>query len=81
MRALVAVAKKHSKIAYLFTMVSNVVNVMGASANRHDMLREKHVDVVFEAPNNNELLSGQNLNQELISSSLVILNGILIIIV
>ncbi|XP_020417921.1 zinc finger MYM-type protein 1-like [Prunus persica] len=62
--ALVAMAKKHSEIAYLFTMVSNVVNVVGASANRRDMLREKHDDAVFKALNNNELLSGQDLNQE-----------------
>ncbi|CAL9012428.1 unnamed protein product [Prunus brigantina] len=62
--ALVAVAKKHSEIADLFTMVSNVVNVVGASAKRRDMLREKHADAIFEALNNNELLSGQGLNQE-----------------
>ncbi|VVA36163.1 PREDICTED: zinc finger MYM-type 1, partial [Prunus dulcis] len=61
---LVAVAKKHSEIAYLFTMVSNVVNVVGASAKHRDMLREKHADVIFEALNNNELLSGQGLNPE-----------------
>ncbi|KAI5335394.1 hypothetical protein L3X38_025527 [Prunus dulcis] len=58
MRALVAVAKKHSKIVDLFTMVSNVVNVVGASAKRRDMFREKHADAIFEALNNNELLSG-----------------------
>ncbi|XP_020423491.1 uncharacterized protein LOC109950157 [Prunus persica] len=62
--ALVAVAKKYSEIVDLFTMVSNVVNVVGASAKRRDMLREKHADVIFEALNNNELLSGQGLNQE-----------------
>ncbi|XP_021827657.1 zinc finger MYM-type protein 1-like [Prunus avium] len=67
MRALVVVAKKHSEIAGLFTMVSNVVNVVGASAKRRDMLREKHADAIFEALNNNELLSGQGLNQEIIS--------------
>ncbi|XP_021834644.1 zinc finger MYM-type protein 1-like [Prunus avium] len=62
--ALIAVAKKHSELTDLFTMVSNVVNVVGASAKRRDMLREKHVDAIFKALNNNELLSGQGLNQE-----------------
>ncbi|XP_021815949.1 zinc finger MYM-type protein 1-like [Prunus avium] len=62
--ALVVVAKKHSEIAGLFTMVSNVVNVVGAFAKCRDMLREKHADAIFEALNNNELLNGQALNQE-----------------
>ncbi|XP_020409201.1 zinc finger MYM-type protein 1-like [Prunus persica] len=62
--ALVAMAKKHSEIANLFTMVSYVVNVVGASAKHRDMLREKYADVIFEVLNNNELLSGQGLNQE-----------------
>ncbi|XP_034213027.1 uncharacterized protein LOC117625601 [Prunus dulcis] len=33
------------------------VNVVGASAKRRDMLREKHADAIFEALNNNELLN------------------------
>ncbi|KAI5312983.1 hypothetical protein L3X38_042157 [Prunus dulcis] len=60
MRALVAVAKNHSEIVDLFTLV----NVVGASAECRDMLREKHPDAIFEALNSNELLSGKGLNQE-----------------
>lgn len=62
--ALVPVAKRHSEIAYLFTMVSSVVNIVGASSKCRDMLREKHADAVLEALNNDELISGQGLNQE-----------------
>ncbi|CAN6567669.1 unnamed protein product [Malus baccata var. baccata] len=61
---LVAVAKKNSEIGDLFTMVSSVVNVVVASSKRRDILREKHAHVVLEALENNELSSGQGLNQE-----------------
>ncbi|KAM1253096.1 hypothetical protein ACFX2J_041025 [Malus domestica] len=62
--ALVAVAKKNSEIGDLFTMVSSVVNIVVASSKRRDILREKHTHVVLEALENNELSSGQGLNQE-----------------
>lgn len=62
--ALVAVAKNHSEISDFFTLVANVVNVVGASAKRRDILREKHGDDILEALDNNELSSGQGLNQE-----------------
>nr|XP_011459885.1 PREDICTED: zinc finger MYM-type protein 1-like [Fragaria vesca subsp. vesca] len=39
--ALVAVAKKHSIIGAFFTSVANVVNIVGASSKRRDILREK----------------------------------------
>ncbi|CAN6687026.1 unnamed protein product [Malus baccata var. baccata] len=61
---LVAMAKKNSEIGDLFTMVSSVVNIVVASSKRRDILREKHVHVVLEALENNELSSGQDLNQE-----------------
>jgi hypothetical protein len=62
--ALVAVAKNHSAISDFFTLVANVVNVVGASAKRRDILREKHGDDILEALDNNELSSRQGLNQE-----------------
>ncbi|XP_050139329.1 uncharacterized protein LOC126615543 [Malus sylvestris] len=62
--ALVAVAKKNSEIGDLFTMVSSVVNIMVASSKRRDILREKHAHVILKALENNELSSGQGLNQE-----------------
>ncbi|XP_004293075.1 PREDICTED: zinc finger MYM-type protein 1-like [Fragaria vesca subsp. vesca] len=48
--ALVAVAKKHSIIGAFFTSVANVVNIVGASSKRRDILREK-VDVLDEIAN------------------------------
>ncbi|XP_024178694.1 zinc finger MYM-type protein 1-like [Rosa chinensis] len=62
--ALVAVAKNHDLVSEFFTLVGNVVNVVGASAKRRDILREKHGDDILEALENNELSSGQGLNQE-----------------
>ncbi|KAL0533945.1 hypothetical protein IC582_028221 [Cucumis melo] len=63
--ALVAIAKKnHVEIVGLFILVVNVVNVIGASAKRRDMLREKHSANTFEALNNGDLSSGRGLNQE-----------------
>ncbi|XP_050378320.1 transcription factor MYB53-like [Argentina anserina] len=53
------VAKNHTMVSDFFTLVSNVVNVVGASAKRHDILREKHGDNILEALENNEFSSGQ----------------------
>ncbi|XP_050941304.1 uncharacterized protein LOC127149563 [Cucumis melo] len=60
--ALVVIAKNHVEIAGLFLLVVNVVNVIGASAKRRNMLREKHSVNTFEALNNGELSSGRGLN-------------------
>ncbi|XP_024164081.1 zinc finger MYM-type protein 1-like [Rosa chinensis] len=60
--ALVAVAKNHDLVSDFFTLVGNVVNVVGASAKRRDILREKHGDDILEALENNKLSSGQGLN-------------------
>ncbi|XP_070682427.1 uncharacterized protein [Malus domestica] len=57
-------ASNMQEIGDLFTMVSSVVNVMVASSKRRDILREKHAHVVLEALENNELSSGQGLNQD-----------------
>ena len=45
-------------------MVSSMVNVVVASSKHRDILREKHAHVVLEALENDELSSGQGLNQE-----------------
>ncbi|KAK8925828.1 hypothetical protein KSP39_PZI018041 [Platanthera zijinensis] len=62
--ALVAVAKNHEDIAMMFFVTNNVVNVVGASSKRRDILRGKHAAKVVEALNVGELASGQGLNQE-----------------
>ncbi|XP_028078131.1 uncharacterized protein LOC114280017 [Camellia sinensis] len=60
----VAVAKNHDQIVLLFTLVSNVVNVVGASCKCRDIIREKQAAKVAEALNTRELSSRQGLNQE-----------------
>ncbi|KAL5547866.1 hypothetical protein UlMin_003097 [Ulmus minor] len=62
--ALMGVAKKHSLIGTFFTVVSNVVNIVGASSKRRDILREKQALKVIEALKS-ELSSGKGLNQEI----------------
>ena len=62
--ALVAVAKNHIQIASLLSVVTNVVNVVGASSKRLDILHDKQFVVVSRSPKHGELSSGQGLNQE-----------------
>ncbi|GMP69440.1 hypothetical protein CsSME_00028703 [Camellia sinensis var. sinensis] len=54
----------HNQIALLFTLVSNVVNVVEASCKLRDIVREKQAAKVAEALNTRELSSGQGLNQK-----------------
>ena len=62
--ALVEVAKNHMYIANLFALVSNIVNVVGGSCKRRDILREKQAAKIIEALSNNDIGSGRGLNQE-----------------
>ncbi|XP_028076155.1 uncharacterized protein LOC114278337 [Camellia sinensis] len=59
-----AMAKNHNQIALFFTLVSNVVNAVGASCKSRDIVREKQAAKVAEALNTRKLSSGQSLNQE-----------------
>ena len=61
---LVAVAKNHVNIALLFTMLSRLVNVVGGSCKRRDMLREKQVEKILEELDVGEIKSGKGLHQE-----------------
>jgi hypothetical protein len=62
--AFVAVAKNHNKITTFFNFVAIVVNVVGGSCKRQDLLREKQATRVVESVHNGELPNGQGLNQE-----------------
>ena len=57
-----ALAKNHIQIASLFSVVTNVVNVVGASSKCHDILYDKQFVVVSESLKHGELSSGQGLN-------------------
>ncbi|CAL2242870.1 unnamed protein product [Prunus armeniaca] len=61
--AIVGLAKKHSLIGAFFTLVFNVVNIVGASSKRRDILRDKQALKVVEALTNGELSSRKGLNQ------------------
>ena len=50
--ALIAMAKYHIQIASLFSIVTNVVNVVGTSSKYHDIFHEKHVAMVIESLSN-----------------------------
>uniref|UniRef100_A0A803Q0Z3 TTF-type domain-containing protein n=1 Tax=Cannabis sativa TaxID=3483 RepID=A0A803Q0Z3_CANSA len=60
---LVAVAKKHSKIASFFTLVAIVVNIVGASAKRCDILQDKQATLILNSLQNDKTLHGRGLNQ------------------
>ncbi|KAJ1688887.1 hypothetical protein LUZ63_013042 [Rhynchospora breviuscula] len=62
---LVAVAKKHKRIATLFEDISNAQNTVGASCKRRDQLRESRAAEVQKALGNDDFLTGTGLNQEI----------------
>lgn len=62
-QALVDVAKNHVETGSLFSLVSRMVNIVGVLSNRCDLLREKQAAIISNALKNNEISSGQSLNQ------------------
>ncbi|ESR46362.1 hypothetical protein CICLE_v10003344mg, partial [Citrus x clementina] len=52
---IVVVAKKHDQVNSFFNVVANVVNVVGASCKRRDILQEKQLLSVVEALENDDL--------------------------
>ncbi|GAV72295.1 LOW QUALITY PROTEIN: DUF4371 domain-containing protein, partial [Cephalotus follicularis] len=62
--ALVATVKNHVHVALLFNIVTNLLNIFGASCKRRDQL-DKHSERVFKALENNGLVTGKGLNQEI----------------
>ncbi|GAV90762.1 LOW QUALITY PROTEIN: Dimer_Tnp_hAT domain-containing protein/DUF4371 domain-containing protein, partial [Cephalotus follicularis] len=63
--ALVSTAKNHVHVALLFNIVTNLLNIVGASCKRRDQLRDKHAERVLKALENNGLVTGKGLNQEI----------------
>lgn len=61
---LVAVAKKNDNCGWLFEILANLLNVVGASCKRQDMIRKKQAQVVAQALEVGEIESGSGLNQE-----------------
>ncbi|XP_073021703.1 uncharacterized protein [Primulina eburnea] len=62
--ALIVVAKKNLPISNFFRVVGDVLNVVGASCKRSDIIREKHSDFIVGALEIGEISSDRGLNQE-----------------
>ncbi|CAM9000202.1 unnamed protein product [Rhodiola kirilowii] len=62
---IVAISKKHFEVGDFFEKSSLLLNVVGASCKRRDMIREKHQEKVREVIDNHEIRTGSGLNQEL----------------
>jgi hypothetical protein len=61
---IVAVAKKNDDISDFFDMISLLLNVVGASCKRKDMIRQSQQERVTKAIGNGQISSGTGLNQE-----------------
>ncbi|KAG7594755.1 hypothetical protein ISN45_Aa01g034900 [Arabidopsis thaliana x Arabidopsis arenosa] len=61
----VAVAKKHFEVGDFFDMISTLLNVVGASCKRKDMVREDQRRIIEEGISRGEIKTGKGLNQEL----------------
>ncbi|GAV73791.1 LOW QUALITY PROTEIN: DUF4371 domain-containing protein, partial [Cephalotus follicularis] len=62
--ALVATAKNHVHVALLCNIVTNLLNIVETSCKRRDQL-DKHAKHVFKELENNGLVTGKCLNQEI----------------
>ncbi|XP_019087433.1 PREDICTED: zinc finger MYM-type protein 1-like [Camelina sativa] len=60
----IAVAKKHFEVGEFFEMISVLLNDVGASCKRKDMIRENYRKIVEEGISNGEIKTGTGLNQE-----------------
>ncbi|XP_015087076.1 zinc finger MYM-type protein 1-like [Solanum pennellii] len=63
---LVALAKKDSNVDDFFCLVTNVLNIVGASFKRRDLLRKHQAEQLEELLISGEVHTGRGLNQELI---------------
>ncbi|XP_062222594.1 uncharacterized protein LOC133921645 isoform X2 [Phragmites australis] len=61
---IVAVAKKNDDISDFFDMISLLLNVVGASCKRKDMIRESQQERVKKGIGSGQICSGTGLNQE-----------------
>ena len=62
---IVAIAKKHFAVGDFFDMISVLVNVVGGSCKRTDMIRDSQREKMFKEIGCGEKETGRGLNQEL----------------
>ncbi|KAG8060174.1 hypothetical protein GUJ93_ZPchr0002g23303 [Zizania palustris] len=61
---LVAIARKHKGVSEFFTMISILLNVVGGSSKRRDMIRDINLQEMSKALGCGQLQTGTGLNQE-----------------
>nr|XP_034886744.1 zinc finger MYM-type protein 1-like [Populus alba] len=61
---LVAITKKHNEVGDVFNFISSIINIVGASCKRMEVIREKQYARIIEGLENGEISSGRGLNQE-----------------
>jgi hypothetical protein len=60
----VVVTNKHNEVEDVFNFISSIINIVGASCKRMEVIREKQYAIIIEGLENREISSGQGLNQE-----------------
>ena len=61
---LVAIARKHKGVSEFFTMISMLLNMVGGSSKRRDMIRDINLEEMSKALGCRQLQTGIELNQE-----------------
>jgi len=62
---LIALARESNYVGDLFDEIGKLLNMVGSSCKRHDLLREKQAEKLREALNNDEIETSRGLNQQL----------------
>jgi hypothetical protein len=60
----VAVVRKHTPVSNFFSWISTLLNVVGGSAKKKDMIRDFNLEEVMKALDSGSLKTGTILNQE-----------------
>jgi hypothetical protein len=60
----VAVVRKHKEVSNFFSMITTLINVVGGSAKRRDMIRDINLEEMSKALGCGQLTTGTRLNQE-----------------
>ena len=69
--------KKHFEVSDFFDKIYVLLNVVGASCKRQDMIREDQRKIIEEGVSHGEIKTGKRLNQERSIQRLVLLVGVL----
>ncbi|KAJ6887928.1 zinc finger MYM-type protein 1-like [Populus alba x Populus x berolinensis] len=62
---LVAVTKKYNEVGDVFNFISSIINIVGASCKRMEVIREKQYARIIKGLENGEISSGRGLSQEI----------------